>query len=68
MKYKDTFINYYITNRFKEAFEIFLERLNYWWCCDCGKYHSPRVKMYQKTRLHKGFQMWDGNTCNEIHE
>jgi hypothetical protein len=70
MKYKDTFIRYYLTNRLKELYETFLENfLNYWWCDECKKYHSSRVKMYSKTKPHKLFyEVWDGNTCSEIQE
>jgi hypothetical protein len=46
MKYKDTFIRYYILNPLIGIRDNILVKLNYWWCADCGKYHSNRVKHY----------------------
>lgn len=47
MKYKDSFVKYYIINPIIDIYYNFLENLlDYWWCSRCKKYHSPRIVQY----------------------
>lgn len=71
---KDSIFGYYIREPIKKAINNFkMNKLNWWYCNECKKYHSNRIEGFKyypsKIKITNMFgnrvYQTDGYTCNE---